>query len=142
MPQFYVLFFRLKDNFAGDILSRTSIFPVTSSPSSPEKITARSGSSERECIICMCNDADESLPCTHAFCHTCIQKWSLSSKECPICRRECQEERDAWIITEMPTTTEMATDVLTLAENLNTEERKSGEAPRARGFSLRKRSHS
>lgn len=105
VPQFYVLFFRLRDNFSKDILLQSSLFtpPATATGKMSEQDSA-----DRECVICMSEEADEILPCTHAFCSACIKKWSLSSRECPICRRECREDQDAWVLTDTPSTTEVS----------------------------------
>ena len=44
----------------------------------------------KECIICMddCKVPKGILPCDHEFCFSCINKWSMLKKTCPICKRQ------------------------------------------------------
>jgi len=39
------------------------------------------------CTICFKNMVNVcSLECTHSFCYTCLEKWSIIKETCPICR--------------------------------------------------------
>lgn len=56
---------------------------------------------ETECQICMDKKKQVVLPCTHSFCLTCFQRWSVQHNTCPICRTEieCSEGSDLWQLT-------------------------------------------
>eukprot|EP01116_Phalansterium_solitarium_P009928 TRINITY_DN24283_c0_g1_i1.p1 TRINITY_DN24283_c0_g1~~TRINITY_DN24283_c0_g1_i1.p1 ORF type:complete len:232 (-),score=27.40 TRINITY_DN24283_c0_g1_i1:104-799(-) len=58
------------------------------------------GLPEDECIICMERKAEIMLPCTHAFCSTCINAWRTKSDACPMCRRDSTNSgSDDWVLT-------------------------------------------
>lgn len=59
-------------------------------------------------------NAQVSLSCSHAYCEACIRNWSLSSSQCPICRRESCRTDDSWILTETPTTSDVCSLFLNL----------------------------
>lgn len=47
---------------------------------------------------------DVVLPCTHMFCHECIDRWTaLPQQWCPLCRQPLQMDgRDEWVLSELP----------------------------------------
>ncbi|KAL0489568.1 RING finger protein [Acrasis kona] len=68
---------------------------------------------EEECAICMEQKSEVTLPCTHSFCHDCIQKWNLTSKTCPTCRVEANVndpnyQDQTWVLQDTPTNEEVA----------------------------------
>ena len=57
---------------------------------------------EDECIICMDNRSEVTLPCAHSFCRNCIETWSGEHQSCPTCRNTISENDEFWEITERP----------------------------------------
>ena len=58
---------------------------------------------DRECIICMENDIEIVLQCSHAFCKGCYIQWQEMNKECPYCRSPIMPDvnsEDIWTIEE------------------------------------------
>ena len=41
---------------------------------------------DQECCLCMFEKNEVVLPCTHAFCETCIKDWLKRENGCPLCR--------------------------------------------------------
>ena len=41
---------------------------------------------EDVCPICIENNVDLSLPCSHFFCNKCLKTWIVKSDSCPLCR--------------------------------------------------------
>ncbi|CAM9955082.1 unnamed protein product, partial [Heterosigma akashiwo] len=40
------------------------------------------------CSICFCEpDLKATIPCNHAFCFSCIHKWSQTENSCPLCKK-------------------------------------------------------
>ncbi|KAK3101237.1 hypothetical protein FSP39_002026 [Pinctada imbricata] len=66
---------------------------------------------DSECCICMENKSEVILPCTHQFCESCIDRWNVTSKTCPICRAKVNSTDDTWVLTEKPDNTEYASEV-------------------------------
>lgn len=63
-----------------------------------------------ECCICFERRPDMLLPCTHAYCQTCIEQWAVNHKTCPICREEAGKD-EAWVMTEAPNSLEVSEDI-------------------------------
>ena len=58
---------------------------------------------DKECIICMENDIEIVLQCSHAFCKACYTQWKERNKECPYCRSTVMPDvnsEDIWTIDE------------------------------------------
>jgi len=125
VTQFYLVYFRLKDHFNAENWDAS----IWQSNFNPEKPTGKGRTEEEnDCIICMSEQADVILPCTHAYCHNCIHRWSLTSKECPTCRRPCCDDEESWIITPRPDCTEMAEEVHEFTKKMSDDE--GGGGPR------------
>lgn len=130
VPQFYMLFFRLKDNFSSDDFHQTLLLALPPSEKSlpggkegkREAGAEAEAEAEAECIICMSEPADIILPCIHSYCQHCIEQWSLTSSECPMCRRHFDQDHDAWVIASHPSPKEMANEIHEFAVSLPEEE--------------------
>eukprot|EP00742_Colponemidia_sp_Colp-10_P001211 GILJ01001304.1.p1 GENE.GILJ01001304.1~~GILJ01001304.1.p1 ORF type:complete len:256 (+),score=18.29 GILJ01001304.1:81-848(+) len=58
---------------------------------------------DRECMICMEDQTQVALPCSHAFCETCIKTWNIQSLTCPVCRNDVKKgASDFWVFTDDP----------------------------------------
>jgi hypothetical protein len=58
---------------------------------------------ENECTICMEQQVDVVLNCSHGFCQKCISDWQREHQSCPVCRAQLLVEgvdRDLWVLTE------------------------------------------
>ena len=58
---------------------------------------------DKECIICMENDIEIVLQCSHAFCKDCYRKWKERNDACPYCRSTNMPDinsEDIWTIEE------------------------------------------
>lgn len=57
---------------------------------------------DRECPVCLDAPAAIVLPCTHAFCQSCMLDWSGKSDTCPLCRATTTrgEIEDSWLLTD------------------------------------------
>ncbi|XP_013410899.1 RING finger protein 141-like isoform X2 [Lingula anatina] len=64
-----------------------------------------------ECIICMERKADVILPCAHLYCEQCIDRWSVSSHTCPVCRATVSSTDETWVLTEKPDSSQMASEM-------------------------------
>eukprot|EP00033_Pygsuia_biforma_P003938 GCRY01004314.1.p1 GENE.GCRY01004314.1~~GCRY01004314.1.p1 ORF type:complete len:208 (+),score=31.90 GCRY01004314.1:147-770(+) len=60
---------------------------------------------ETECPICLEKEIDVSLPCSHTFCHECIEKWAScqgsAESSCPLCR-QMSAQSDVFTFLEQP----------------------------------------
>uniref|UniRef100_A0A803YB37 RING-type E3 ubiquitin transferase n=1 Tax=Meleagris gallopavo TaxID=9103 RepID=A0A803YB37_MELGA len=58
--------------------------------------TATGGSMEAEldtrCPVCLDNwdSAAYAMPCCHQFCFPCIQRWTSTRPQCPLCKRDTE----------------------------------------------------
>jgi len=50
--------------------------------------TAVDDDGEKLCSICLDEDYQVALPCTHSFCERCLSEWTAQSSTCPLCRTE------------------------------------------------------
>ena len=58
---------------------------------------------DKECVICMENDIEIVLQCSHAFCKDCYMKWKERNDACPYCRSTNMPDinsEDIWTIEE------------------------------------------
>ena len=58
---------------------------------------------DKECIICMENNIEIVLQCSHAFCKKCYTDWKKRNNECPYCRSTVMpdvDSEDIWTIDE------------------------------------------
>lgn len=42
-----------------------------------------------ECSICLSNNTDLILPCSHMFHAKCLEEWFYHNTTCPLCRYDC-----------------------------------------------------
>jgi len=68
-----------------------------------------------ECLICMDNKIEVSLPCAHSFCTACISTWHDTNKSCPVCRDHLDKTEDCWEFTDLPDLEEINEKVVELA---------------------------
>lgn len=66
---------------------------------------------EDECCICMQNAAKTILPCAHKFCENCCREWTDLQHTCPVCRENVASSNDTWELTDVPDSSEYATEV-------------------------------
>lgn len=52
-----------------------------------------------ECCICMEQNHDVVLACSHAFCRRCIESWTARDDSCPMCRTQV-DQKEEFIVTE------------------------------------------
>eukprot|EP01094_Clydonella_sp_ATCC50884_P019862 TRINITY_DN3981_c0_g1_i1.p1 TRINITY_DN3981_c0_g1~~TRINITY_DN3981_c0_g1_i1.p1 ORF type:complete len:222 (-),score=55.95 TRINITY_DN3981_c0_g1_i1:257-922(-) len=105
--QFYRLYHFLQQTGAAPSASATSSSSVLalssdSAGGSSEECIAEviEGSGEvndKECVVCMDNDADTVLSCTHSFCQQCWNAWREKSNTCPMCRASTDGSED-WVL--------------------------------------------
>lgn len=61
-----------------------------------------------ECAVCLDRRVTEVLPCTHAFCANCLDRWFGSQGSCPLCRATVESKGraathgDSWDLTAAP----------------------------------------
>jgi hypothetical protein len=59
-------------------------------------------SDEELCCICIRNQINVILNCSHGFCEECIGDWQKQQNSCPVCRAQSQMNcsPEAWVIAE------------------------------------------
>lgn len=80
-----------------------------------KRIERATSLNDLECLICMDNQIDVSLPCAHSFCSKCINMWHDTNKTCPICRDVVEKPEDCWEFTELPDLEEINQKLISLA---------------------------
>ena len=68
-----------------------------------------------ECLICLDNPVDTSLPCAHSFCSRCIGQWVAENRTCPTCRDEVKAPHELWQFTEIPNIAQINRQLIDLA---------------------------
>ncbi|QQP51842.1 RING finger protein 141 [Caligus rogercresseyi] len=64
-----------------------------------------------ECCICLERKPEIILPCAHSYCLPCIEKWNVDHKTCPVCREILLSTQDSWVISDVPDSQEIVTEI-------------------------------
>ena len=64
-----------------------------------------------ECCICLERKPDVILPCAHSYCLPCIEQWNVDHKTCPVCRDIVTNTDDSWVISDVPDSLEIVTEI-------------------------------
>jgi len=96
--QFYYLFLFIDDNLHAVVAENQKRKKEDS------KLIAEENESEEllkddECCICMEQQHDVVLACSHAFCRRCIEGWNARNDTCPMCRTQV-DQKEEFIVTE------------------------------------------
>nr|XP_021143746.1 E3 ubiquitin-protein ligase Topors-like [Columba livia] len=77
---------RVTATAAAPVGGRGSSLPALPSP--PQHTEIMSAELDNLCPICLDSweEASYVMPCCHRFCFTCIQRWTESKPECPLCK--------------------------------------------------------
>lgn len=94
--QFYYLFLFIDDNLHAVVAENQKRKKEDS-----KLITEESGDEifDDECCICMEQQHDVVLACSHAFCRRCIEGWTARDDTCPMCRTQV-DAKEEFIVTE------------------------------------------
>lgn len=54
---------------------------------------------QSDCPICYEKKELVKTPCNHEFCKECLDRWQLSSNQCPLCRTHLPQPQTRWPLT-------------------------------------------
>jgi hypothetical protein len=54
---------------------------------------------QSDCPICYEKKELVKTPCNHEFCKECLDRWQLSSNQCPLCRTRLPQPQTRWPLT-------------------------------------------
>uniref|UniRef100_A0A915D9X0 RING-type domain-containing protein n=1 Tax=Ditylenchus dipsaci TaxID=166011 RepID=A0A915D9X0_9BILA len=100
----FLKFFRSLSQILCAAEASTSAIDLASNNSLMEmSIFQESCNIEGHCIICFENKPNSVLPCAHAYCDKCIDKFRACNQNCcPLCRHQITVGNDSWVVTEKP----------------------------------------
>jgi hypothetical protein len=74
---------------------------------------------QSDCPICYEKKELVKTPCNHEFCKECLDRWQLSSNQCPLCRTHLPQPQTRWPLTRSQTQrSEMLANALARAPNV------------------------
>ena len=61
---------------------------------------------QSDCPICYEKKELVKTPCNHEFCKECLDRWQLSSNQCPLCRNHLPQPQSRWSLTHPRTSSQ------------------------------------
>jgi len=92
-------------------------FPIATSMNSSllfdkvAELDSAASTNEEDCCICMERKPEVSLPCTHSYCLTCIERWNVNHKTCPTCRERLENTDQTWVLEDRPNDDDVSSEI-------------------------------